>query len=100
MEISQTGGTHAVENQAPPLTPYNVFSADLPLQGEGQPTTQSMAAAIAFVLRAHDFRAGRFRLALQTCDDSTAASAERCTVIRGSPSGARVVLITCIGRSR
>src|SRR5687767_10386976 len=32
MEISQTGGTHAVENQAPPLAPYNVFSADLPLQ--------------------------------------------------------------------
>ena len=34
MEISQTGNTHAVENQAPPLTPYNVFEADLP-QREG-----------------------------------------------------------------
>jgi len=32
MEISQTGNTHAVENQAPPLTPYNVFEADLPLR--------------------------------------------------------------------
>jgi putative acyl-CoA dehydrogenase len=32
MEISEAGGTHAVENQAPPLTPYNVFSADLPLR--------------------------------------------------------------------
>jgi putative acyl-CoA dehydrogenase len=31
MEISQAG-THAVENQAPPLVPYNVFSADLPLR--------------------------------------------------------------------
>jgi putative acyl-CoA dehydrogenase len=31
MEISQTG-THGVENQAPPLTPYNVFEADLPLR--------------------------------------------------------------------
>ena len=31
MEVSQTG-THGVENQAPPLTPYNVFEADLPLR--------------------------------------------------------------------
>ena len=32
MEISQTGDTHAVENQAPPLAPYNVFEADVPLR--------------------------------------------------------------------
>src|ERR687890_2126734 len=32
METSQAGGTHAVENQAPPLAPYNVFEADLPLR--------------------------------------------------------------------
>src|SRR5919204_2291004 len=32
MEISQTGKTHAVENQAPPIVPYNVFEADLPLR--------------------------------------------------------------------
>src|SRR5215203_7548616 len=32
MEISQTGNTHAVENQAPPLAPYNVFEADLALR--------------------------------------------------------------------
>src|SRR5919109_2233878 len=32
MEISQTGHTHAVENQAPPLAPYNVFDSDLPLR--------------------------------------------------------------------
>ncbi len=50
--------------------------SELPLQGASQPTTRSMAAAIAFVLREHRFRAGRFRLALQTCDDSTAQSAE------------------------
>src|SRR5215218_9838737 len=31
MEISQAG-THAVENQPPALTPYNVFEADLPLR--------------------------------------------------------------------
>src|SRR5215203_1123824 len=32
MEISQTGNTHAVENQAPPLAPYNVFESDLALR--------------------------------------------------------------------
>src|SRR5215218_335157 len=32
MEISQTGDTHGVENQVPPLAPYNVFEADLPLR--------------------------------------------------------------------
>ena len=31
-----------------------------------------MTAAITFVLREHDFRAGRFRLGYQSCDDSTA----------------------------
>jgi putative acyl-CoA dehydrogenase len=31
MEMSQAG-THAVENQPPPITPYNVFEADLPLR--------------------------------------------------------------------
>ena len=32
MEISQTGDTHAVENQAPPLPPYNVYESDVPLR--------------------------------------------------------------------
>ena len=32
MEISQTGDTHAVDNQAPPLPPYNVFESDVPLR--------------------------------------------------------------------
>jgi branched-chain amino acid transport system substrate-binding protein len=33
-----------------------------------------MSAAVAFVLREHGFRAGRFRVALQTCDDATGQS--------------------------
>src|SRR5919106_6107161 len=32
METSQAGGTHAVTNQPPPIAPYNVFEADLPLR--------------------------------------------------------------------
>jgi hypothetical protein len=31
-----------------------------------------MAHAITFVLREHDFRAGRFSVAYQSCDDSIA----------------------------
>src|SRR5215204_5472185 len=32
MEISQTGNTHEVVNQPPPIAPYNVFEADLALR--------------------------------------------------------------------
>jgi branched-chain amino acid transport system substrate-binding protein len=46
--------------------------SDLPLQGGIRITTTQMAQAIAFVLREHGFRAGRFRLAYQSCDDSIA----------------------------
>jgi branched-chain amino acid transport system substrate-binding protein len=36
------------------------------------PVTRAMVQAIEFTLRKHDFRAGRFRVAYQACDDSTA----------------------------
>ena len=53
-----------------------LIGSELPLAASAsRDTTQSMAAAAAFVLREHGFRAGRFRVALQTCDDSTAQSA-------------------------
>ena len=44
--------------------------SDLPLQGGIRVTTTQMAQAIAFVLREREFRAGRFRIAYQSCDDS------------------------------
>ncbi len=46
--------------------------SDLPLQGGVRVTTAQMAQAIAFVLRERGFRAGRFRVAYQSCDDSVA----------------------------
>ena len=52
--------------------PDLLIAADLPKQGRFTSTSLPVAAAIAHVLRAHDFRAGRFRLALQVCDDSIA----------------------------
>jgi DNA-binding SARP family transcriptional activator/ABC-type branched-subunit amino acid transport system substrate-binding protein/streptogramin lyase len=50
--------------------PDVLIASDLPLQGpSGAPT---LAAAVAFVLRADHYRAGRFVVGLQSCDDSTA----------------------------
>jgi branched-chain amino acid transport system substrate-binding protein len=46
--------------------------SDLPLQGGVRITTTQMAQAIAFVFRERKFRAGRFRVAYQSCDDSVA----------------------------
>ena len=46
--------------------------SDLPLQGGIRVMASQMAQAIAFVLRDRGFRAGRFRVAYQSCDDSTA----------------------------
>ena len=46
--------------------------SDFPLQGGIRVTATQMAQAIAFALRERDFRAGRFRVAYQSCDDSIA----------------------------
>ena len=46
--------------------------SDLALQGGTRIRATQMAQAIAFVLRQRGFRAGRFRVAYQSCDDSVA----------------------------
>lgn len=46
--------------------------SDLPLRGGPDLPTRQMSQAIAFVLRERDFRAGRFTIGYQSCDDSTA----------------------------
>ena len=51
--------------------PQKLIVSDLPLHGgPGIPSLQ-MSAAITYILREHGFRAGRFRLGYQACDDST-----------------------------
>jgi ABC-type branched-subunit amino acid transport system substrate-binding protein/outer membrane protein assembly factor BamB len=47
-----------------------LIASDLPLRGQ-LAATLPMAEAVEFVLRRHDFRAGRFRLGYQSCDDAT-----------------------------
>lgn len=46
--------------------------SDLPLQGGVRIRVPQMTQAIAFVLRERGFRAGRFKVAYQSCDDSVA----------------------------
>jgi len=49
-----------------------LVTSDLPLQGGVRVTASQMTDAITFVLRERGFRAGRFRVAYQSCDDSVA----------------------------
>jgi branched-chain amino acid transport system substrate-binding protein len=51
-----------------------LVTSDLPLQGGSRVSATQMAHAIAFVLRDRDFRAGRYRIAYQSCDDSVAST--------------------------
>ena len=52
--------------------PDRVIVSDFPLQGGPRSAVVPMSEAIAFVLREHAFRAGRFSVGYRSCDDSTA----------------------------
>jgi branched-chain amino acid transport system substrate-binding protein len=49
-----------------------LIASDLPLQGSGRTQTSQMTRAIKFVLTQHAWKAGKYTLAYQSCDDSTA----------------------------
>ena len=49
-----------------------LIASDLPLQGSGRTQTIQMTKAIAFVLGQHGWKAGKYTLAYQSCDDATA----------------------------
>jgi branched-chain amino acid transport system substrate-binding protein len=51
-----------------------LITSDLPLQGGNRVSATQMAQAIAFVLRERGFRAGPYRVAYQSCDDSIAST--------------------------
>jgi DNA-binding SARP family transcriptional activator/ABC-type branched-subunit amino acid transport system substrate-binding protein/streptogramin lyase len=51
--------------------PDRLIVSDFPLRGGGALPTQQMSEAIAHVLRQRGFRAGRWRVGYQSCDDST-----------------------------
>ncbi len=49
-----------------------LIASDLPLQGSGRTQTIQMTKAIAYILKQHGWKAGKYSLAYQSCDDSTA----------------------------
>jgi branched-chain amino acid transport system substrate-binding protein len=49
-----------------------LIASDLPLEGSGRTQTSQMTRAIAFILKQHNFKAGKYSLAYQSCDDATA----------------------------
>ena len=53
-----------------------LIASDLPLLGDSRLEATQMAQAIQFVLRERRFRAGRFRLAYQSCNDALPATGQ------------------------
>ena len=49
-----------------------LIASDLPLEGSGRTQTSQMGRAITFILKAHGWKAGKYSLAYQACDDATA----------------------------
>src|SRR5437764_6639682 len=49
-----------------------IVASDLPLQGAGRAQTTEMVQAIKFALKQRGFKAGKYNVAYQSCDDSTA----------------------------
>jgi branched-chain amino acid transport system substrate-binding protein len=60
-----------------------LIASDLPLQGSGRTQTVQMTEAIKFILKQHDFKAGKYKIGYQSCDDATAQlgkwASEKCS---------------------
>jgi DNA-binding SARP family transcriptional activator/ABC-type branched-subunit amino acid transport system substrate-binding protein/streptogramin lyase len=52
-------------------TPQYLIASDLPLQGSTQFLSRQIVEATTLVLKQRGFRAGRYRVGFQVCDDST-----------------------------
>jgi branched-chain amino acid transport system substrate-binding protein len=53
-------------------SPNYIVASDLPLQGAGRAQTTQMVQAIQYTLQQHGFKAGKYKIGYQSCDDSTA----------------------------
>ena len=49
-----------------------LIASDLPLQGSGRTQTAQMTRAIKYIFSQHGWKAGKYTIAYQSCDDSTA----------------------------
>ncbi len=81
--LAVTVGSAIAHSGATPLPPSScsaiqnpsgqyLIASDLPLQGSGRTQTVQMTKAIAYILKQHGWKAGKYTLAYQSCDDSTA----------------------------
>ena len=52
--------------------PTYIIPSDLPLQGSGRTQTIQMTDAIKYILKNANFKAGKYAVGYQSCDDSTA----------------------------
>ena len=52
-------------------SPQFLIASDLPLQGSGRTQTVEMTKAIAFEMKQLGFKAGKYTVGYQSCDDST-----------------------------
>ncbi len=63
--------------------PDYLIASDLPLQGSGRTQTVQMTEAIKFILKQRNFKAGKYKIGYQSCDDSTAQlgkwASEKCS---------------------
>jgi branched-chain amino acid transport system substrate-binding protein len=63
--------------------PDYIIASDLPLQGSGRAQTVQMTEAIKFILKQDNFKAGKYNVGYQSCDDATAQegawASEKCS---------------------
>jgi len=52
--------------------PQFIVASDLPLQGSGRTQTEQLVNAIKFIFKQQNFKAGKYTVGFQSCDDSTA----------------------------
>jgi len=55
-------------------SPDKIIASDLPLQGANRALTTEMAASVQFILSQHGWKAGKYKIGFQSCDDSTASA--------------------------
>jgi branched-chain amino acid transport system substrate-binding protein len=55
-------------------SPQYIIGSDLPLQGANRALTTEMAKAVQFILGQQNWKAGKYSVGFQSCDDSTAAT--------------------------
>ncbi len=77
--VSTEGGTQTGTLPAPACSPIDsagrtpdvLIASDLPLHGEASASSRADVDAIRLVLQQHGYRAGRFNVGYQSCDEST-----------------------------